>query len=245
MANQDSVQDENQIQALILHTGTAATAETMKWAGSAGAAYVDLIGTEPVVVQIGTMTVGTLDLLKAGTITKLEQGSVQVTAGTMTAGTVDLLKAGTITRVEGGTLTVGNLPANLQGGTLGEVSVLALGTVKLNPRPNQSVLSYGTTFGGTAAGYGTMVGSAGTGTSIWVQGVSIVNSGGGTVTGLVGFGTELNGTSVLAKGDFGDQGGIQKSFTYPVNAGMTNADLVCYVGAAGTMDFNVSYFIAV
>ena len=156
-------------------------------------------------------------------------GTVAVSAGTMimTAGTV---AAGTIA-VSAGTITHGTIDA---------------GTVKLDGRASRNIVSYGTTFAGTAAAYGTLVGSAvvGAGTSLWVNDVSIVNSKGGTITCLVGFGTVLNGTSVLVKGDFGPQQGIQKSYPLAVNAGMTNQDLVCYVGAAGTIDVNVSYFIS-
>ena len=113
-----------------------------------------------------------------------------------------------------------------------------------------NIFTFGTTFGGTAAMYGTLVGSAsvGVGTSTWINDLSIINSkvgtANGTVTCMVGFGTALNGSSVLAKGDFGPQGGIQKSYPLAVNAGMTNQDLVCYIGAGGTVDFNVSYFIS-
>ena len=132
-------------------------------------------------------------------------------------------------------------------GTIPTVTNLAGGTLKLDGRSGRNILSYGTTFGGTAAGYGTLVGSAavGAGTSIWVNDLSIINSKGtGNLTALIGFGTALNGTSVLAKGDFSAQGGIEKHYSLPVNAGMTNSDLVCYIGAAGTIDVNVSYFIS-
>lgn len=129
--------------------------------------------------------------------------------------------------------------------TSGSITQIA-GTTKLDGRVARNILSYGTTFGGTAAGYGTLIAAAaiGAGTYCWVSDLSIVNSKGGTVTCLVGFGTALNGTSVLAKGDFSAQGGIEKSYSLPVNAGMTNTDLVCYIGAAGTIDVSISYFIS-
>ena len=133
------------------------------------------------------------------------------------------------------------------GGTQTQVVRLDMGSgTAVDPFSKRTILSYGTTFGGTAAGYGTLVGSAavGVGTSTWINDLSIINTGAGTLTALMGFGTSLNGTSVLAKGEFGPQGGIQKSYPLPVNCGMTNQDLVCYIGAAGTVDFNVSYFIS-
>lgn len=135
----------------------------------------------------------------------------------------------------GGTTSAGTINA----GTINA------GTVRNDGRPARNILSYGTTFGGTAAGYGTLVAAPGVGTSIWVNDISITNSN-GSVTCLAGFGTALNGTSVLAKGNFGTHTGIgiQKSYPMAVNAGMTNTDLVCYVGAAGTAEFTVTYFIS-
>ena len=63
-------------------------------------------------------------------------------------------------------------------------------------------------------------------------------------TCLVGLGTALDGTSVIAKGQFGPNSGMEKSFQLPVNCGMTNQDLVCYISGAGTIDVNVTYFIS-
>lgn len=159
----------------------------------------------------GTTTgVGVVSLLSAGTITKLEQGSINVTAGTVTAGTINL------------------------------------GTI--SARTSENVLTYGTQFAATAAAYGTLVGSAvvGAGTSTWLQNASIINPA-GTVLTLLGFGTVLNGTSVLYRGVLGTQtvSGIQKSWDKAVNAGMTNQDLVIYLGAAGTVDVSISYFIKI
>ena len=63
---------------------------------------------------------------------------------------------------------------------------------------------------------------------------------------VVGFGTALTGTSVLFGGVLGTQVavGIQKGFSRAVNAGMTNQDLVAYIGGAGTVDVSISYFIS-
>jgi hypothetical protein len=173
---------------------------------------------------------GTIDMVSAIAVATVTAGSIAVVAGTVSAGTINVgtIAAGSIA-VVAGTVSAGTINA---------------GTVRNDGRPTQNILSYGTTFGATAAAYGTLVGSAGAGTYTWVNDVSIINSKGGTITCLVGFGTALNGTSVLAKGDFGAQGGIQKSYPKAVNAGMTNQDLVCYIAAAGTIDVNVSYFIS-
>jgi hypothetical protein len=170
---------------------------------------------------IATDTVGTvnyqvvkLDVGSSGNSTPFT-GGVVVTAGTVSAGTIN---TGTINA----------------------------GTIKQDGRPGRNILSYGTTFAGTAAAYGTLVGSAvvGVGTSTWVSSLSIINSGTTSLTSVVGFGTALNGTSIIGKGSFGTQGGIQKEFPLATNAGMTNQDLVCYISAAGTIDVNVTYFIS-
>lgn len=210
-------------------SGAAAVANPVFIAGTdAGGtiygALVDNTGKLQTTTTLGDLSGGTVDevtLLKAGTITKLEQGSIQVTAGTI--GTV------------GGVAQVHN------------AGTLQAGTIKLDGRTGRNILTYGTTFAGTAAAYGTLVGSAavGAGTSTWVQSISMVNPA-GAVTCMVGFGTALNGTSVLAKASIGTNYGIgiEKEFPLAVNAGMTNQDLVCYVSAAATIDVNVSYFIS-
>lgn len=206
----------------------------------------------PHAITAATITAGTLTNLVSGTINSatvvLNSGTINVataTVGTIPGvGVITSLSGGTITKLEGGTLGIlsqGSI--NVTAGTITHGTIDA-GTVKLDGRAARNIVSYGTTFGGTAAGYATLAGSAGAGTSIWVNDLSIINSKGGTITALIGFGTALNGTSVLAKGDFGAQGGIQKSFPLAVNAGMTNQDLVAYIGAAGTIDVCVSYFIS-
>lgn len=190
------------------------------------------------VSHVGMLDAGTITSVAnvaAGTITRVEQGSINVTAGTVTAGsivvTVGTIAAGTVA-VSAGTITHGTIDA---------------GTVKDDGRAARNILSYGTTFAGTAAAYGTLVGSAsvGAGTYTWVDSISITNPA-GNVTTLVGFGTALSGTSVLWKGTLGttSSAGVVKIFPHAVNAGMTNQDLVCYVSGAGTIDVNVTYFIS-
>ena len=83
MANQQAKQDDNQFPALLLHTGTAGTAETIRAiADSDGNLMVNLAAGET--INIGTLNLGTISLVKAGTITKLEGGSVAITSGTVT-----------------------------------------------------------------------------------------------------------------------------------------------------------------
>ena len=224
---------------------------------------------------VGTVnTIGTLPNLPGGSVVvtggtiasdTVVGGSIAVTAGTIGK----VASIGTLPNTPGGTLGLVTTITNLSNGTIqnsgtvtgvgsvsslgslamvnaGTISMLNAGTVKNDARPARNILSYGTTFGGTAAAYGTLIGSAsvGAGTYIWINDVSIVNSQGGTYECIVGFGTALNGTSVLVKGNFGPREGIQKSYPLSVNAGMTNQDLVAYISAAGTIDVNISYFIS-
>jgi hypothetical protein len=70
MAKQDSIQDNNQVWALIAHTGTAGTAETQRVvADTDGNLMVNIAAGES--INIGTLTLGTIDMLKAGTITTI------------------------------------------------------------------------------------------------------------------------------------------------------------------------------
>lgn len=210
--------------------------------------------------------------VSAGTITKLEQGSINVTAGTVTAGSIrvtlgtvggaaasgaaasgnPIVSAGTDA---GGTVygmlvdTKGQM--FLSAGTVtrtNTIGTLELGTVKPDGRFARNILTYGTQFAATAAAYGTLVGSAsvGAGTSTWVSSITIDNPA-GTVLTMVGFGTALNGSSVLWRGVLGTQTapGVVLPLPQVTNAGMTNQDLVVYTGAAGTVDVTVKYFIAV
>lgn len=221
---------------------------------------------------VGTVTtIGTL--VGVGVVTNLTSGSVRMTVGTLTTGTLQNLVSGTINSatavLNSGTINVAtavittlpNLPQgsiNVTQGTITAGSIIVtngtishgtidIGTVKLDGRTARNILSYGTTFGAGGAAYGTLVGSAavGAGTSLWVNDISITNPA-GNITCLVGFGTALTGTSVLLKGTFGTTSavGIEKGFPLPVNAGMTNQDLVAYISGAGTIDVNISYFIS-
>lgn len=249
---------------IVVTAGTLATIPNIPGGTLALITRVSNIGT----LEVGTISTipntpgGTLNLVT--TVTNLSNGTIQNSGTTTGVGTVTNI--GTLAVLNAGTLTT--IP-NIPGGTLGLLSVLAngtigagtvvvgigtithgtidAGTVKLDGRTSRNILSYGTTFGGTAAGYATLVGSAvvGAGTSLWINDVS-VNNPKSDITCLVGFGTALNGSSVILKGVFGTASGVgqQKSFSLPVNAGMTNQDLVAYISDAGTINVNVSYFIS-
>lgn len=67
MADQQARQDRNQVAALILHTGTAGTSETIRAIADAdGNLMVNLAAGEE--INIGTLTLGTIDIVKDGTI---------------------------------------------------------------------------------------------------------------------------------------------------------------------------------
>jgi len=228
-----------------------------------GTPNVTLIGGT---LNAGTVTVGSISAigqvhnagtLAGGTLGQLTNGSIVVTAGTVTVGnigTLGTLQSGTVSVNTPGTITSGSIAVTagtvivtsgtVNSGTINSGTINA-GTFRDDGRPARNLLSFATTitFGGSA--FATLVGSAvvGAGTSLWVNDVSIVNNGGTQKYGVV-FGSAINGSAVVAKGQFGPQGGIQKSFPMPVNAGMTNFDLNAWAEGAGTADFVVSYFIS-
>lgn len=141
---------------------------------------------------------------------------------------------------------IGNI-GTLNTGTIASITNLANGTIKQDPRPSKNIVSFGTQVAGTAATAATIVGSAsvGSGTSLWVNNLSI-NNPNANVGVIIGFGTAQQGTNVLHRGTFGTSGAIGAIVPFPsaTNAGMTNQDLVVSLTAAGTVDVNVSYFIS-
>lgn len=206
-----------------------------------------------VVMTSGTLNVGTV-VNNGGTIAEITNGTIRMSVGTVAAGSI-VVTAGTVvagtltnlgTAVGMGTLT--NVGQVYNAGTLqaGTISNILGGTVKLDGRVGRNVLTYGTVFGGTAAGYATLVGSAavGVGTSTWVTAFKLMNVGAGTLDMALGFGTALNGTSILDRGSYAVSSGFGGPLSLPVNAGMTNQDLVCWIGAAGTIQVTVKYFIS-
>lgn len=204
-------------------------------------------GTVGTVQGIGVVT----------TVTNLSNGTIQ-SAGTVTGvGVVSALTSGTVSVNTPGTITSGTITPS--GGTVGTVPgvgvVTALtsgsvnvvaGTTRDDGRPARNILNFGTVFGGAGTAYGTLIGSAsiGVGTSLWVTDLKIMNQEAGTLDCLVGFGTGLTGTTVLDRGKYVAQSGVVRQFAKANNGGMTNTDLVCWIGAAGTISVNVSYFIS-
>ncbi len=122
-------------------------------------------------------------------------------------------------------------------------------TPKLNPIPTIGIQTYGTLGTTGAAMVGTLVGGTGSGagTEIFVTSVSLsIPSTGGSQDVSIGWGTAAgtyhSGTASIVRGNFPPGGGIQKEFIPPINSG-TNAQLGFFIGGAGTVDINVTYFI--
>lgn len=205
---------------------------------------------------LGGGTVGTL--LGVGVIPNVPGGTIGSVVGIGSVSGLSNIPGGTL----GSLLGVGAIP-NIPGGTVGSVvgigSVSGLsnlpqgsiqvtaGTFRADARTTQNIVSYGTQMVGTAAVAATVVGSTsvGAGTSLWLQDVSITNNN-ANVLCVLGFGTAQQGTNVLLRHTLGTTGavGIEKTFAKAVNAGMTNQDLVFSLGAAGTVDLSISYFIS-
>jgi len=245
--------DANGHQQIDLQTGTV----TMQSAGTISminAGTITNSGTTTGVGVVSMLSAGTISMINAGTLTSsgtttgvgvvsnLTNGSVRITVGTITV----------LPNIPGGSIAVTAGTMIMTNGTVGAgtvaVSAATISAGTISARNAENVLTYGTQFAATAEAYATLVGSAavGAGTSIYLQTYDIINPA-GTVLARLGFGTALQGTSVYFRGVLGTQtvGGIAKTYDKPVNAGMTNQDLTVYLGAAGTIDVNVSYFIKV
>lgn len=252
MANQYAIQDQNAQFALIGHSGTAGTAETIRLlATEAGALQVDLVGGDTInigTVNLGTITrVGNVGTIESGTVTAvLNTGTITtIAAGTQntlgTVGVVNAIIAGTQNTL--GTVGVVNaIVAGTQNtlGTVGVVNNIVGGTVQLNETPVVQALSLGTL--GTAGGsfFATVSAASGAGTKHYVSGVDIVVQS-GTADVRVLAGTSIQGTGVLAAGFFSPSGGITKRFN-PVFATGTNSELIYHFVGAGTAFITVSYW---
>ncbi len=147
--NLPSEQDQNQVTGLMLHTGTAGTAKTIRAVADAnGNLMINMaVGSSSVTVgtipEITNLVSGTITRLQGGTLGILAGGSIVVTAGTVTtslalnSGTIDILRAGTIdnivkgtiTRLEGGTMQLSGTPSvNVIGGSI----VVTAGTTTIS-----------------------------------------------------------------------------------------------------------------
>jgi len=268
-AHSDNV---NQVYGILGVIGTLGTADVNGTANTlpigvnetTGAMYVQNLGGTTTIAgnigTVGTVSAGTITRILGGTITN--SGTVTGVgtianiakihnAGTIVAGTIDkvtMLFGGTInaSTVNSSTINAGTIDkvTMLFGGTI-NASTINAGTFKNDGRVARNVLTYSTTVALAGSAYGTIIGSAsvGAGTYLWVNDISLLGEA-GTTTYAAGFGTWNQGTSVLVRGQFGPNSGIQKSYPLAVNAGMTNQDLTVWSNAASTVDVSVSYFIS-
>lgn len=193
-------------------------------------------------LELGSVVVNSLPQVSVGTVP-----NINVASGTQqTLGTVGVVNNGTLALVT----TVSNVTngsVNILTGTvtrLSNIGTLESGTTQLNPRPSRSIFTYGTTTTGTI---GTLVNAGGAGVRIFINDCSIISHN-GTVDAIISWGLAVNGGGatgggVVARGNFGAQGGIQKSFPYPTDGGTSNVALTFnQLGGAGTVTYTVSYW---
>lgn len=215
-------------------SGAAAVANPVQIAGtdSGGTIYSPLVTSAgaltvtatPIGTTIGTIVTGTLQNLVSGTINALA-------AGTITAGTLTNLATGTINALASGTIT---------GGTLGN---LVSGTVTTTSMPSGSAVLFSNTHGTSgAAVFGTIVSAVGAGTKIYLAGVSMIVASGTVDCGITTNVAGSTGTGVYARGNFPPGGGMDQDFIPPIQSG-TNGTLCYFLNGAGTVDFQVQYWV--
>lgn len=199
-------------------------------------------GTVALVSSVGELVKGTLQSVGTvpgiGVVSNLTNGSVNILTGTIQS-------SGTTTGV-GVVTTVSNLTngsINLLTGTLTRLSnlgTLESGTVRLDPTTVPQMLQQGTL--GTAGGsfFATISAVSGAGTKHYVQGIDIVIQS-GTADVRVLAGSAIQGTGVLAAGQFPAGGGISKNWSPHFQTG-TNSEIIYHFVGAGTAFITVSYW---
>lgn len=219
------------------------------------------VGTIPQ-VSVGTIpqvSVGTLPAVNVATGTQQTLGTVGTVIGIGTlsgipqvsVGTIPQVSVGTLPNTPGGTLgqvtTVSNLTngsINILTGTvtrLANVGTIESGTFQLNPTPTVTPLTFGTL--GTAGGsfFGTLSAASGAGTKHYIQGVDIVVQS-GTPDVRILAGSAIQGTGVLAAGQFIPSAGISKSWPIiPFQTG-TNSEILYHFVGAGTAYLVLNYW---
>ena len=227
-------------------TGTLATAGTVT-----GVGVVSNLTNGSVVMTIGTLTTGSISnvaMMNAGTFVQASGTTTLVstvtTVSNLTNGSVNILtgtlqSSGTTTGV-GVVSNLTNGSINLLTGTVTSVTNLAAGTVQINPVPVPTVLALGTL--GTAGGsfFATISAASGAGTRHFISGVDVVMQS-GTADVRVLAGTVIQGTGVLAAGQFPAGGGISKGFN-PAFATGTNSELTYHFVGAGSAFITVNYW---
>lgn len=242
MADQYALIDQNHYPAQIIHTGTANDSETVRRTGQASGAADTHITGGTVVTSMGDLTGGTIDLISeiAGTVTVNDiSGASGTTVVEQVTGTVTTGSLADVAQIHDAG-TVAALP-DLPGGTVDLLTNLGGGTVQINPDTVETISTYGTLGTTGAAVRGTLVAAVGSGTNIYVTGLSVVVDS-GTVDCAMAFGTQAgpDGADVLARGKFNPGGGIARDYTIPVEK--SNGTLTYYMGGAGTAYFTAQYW---
>ena len=222
-------------------------------------------GTIGSVVGVGTLSnIGSLSSIgtligvgtqtNLGSVTNIGQVHNSGTVQTIIGGTIDQLSniiagtqnilgtVGTLNGIGPGDNNIGNV--DIITGTVTRVSnvgTLERGTVVLTNKPTPAITLYGTVGTAGTAFWGTIAAAGGVGTSHFVNDLSIVVTS-GNVDCMVAYGTALVGSGVLARGVFSEGLGIEKSFVKSPGGNNTNTSLVYYLGGAGTVSFNMSYW---
>ena len=188
-------------------------------------------GTLNSLPQISVGTLPTVSLSDYGTNVNVVTGTIQSSGTTTGVGVVSNLTNGSVNVLTGTVTRVSN------------IGTVESGTFQLNPNPTVTPLNFGTL--GTAGGsfFATISAASGAGTFHYVQGVDIVMQS-GTADVRVLAGTAIQGTGVLAAGQFTPGGGIAKTWPMvPFKTG-TNSELVYHFVGAGTAFINVNYWKA-
>lgn len=114
-------------------------------------------------INVGTLTLGTINMMKAGTIDKVAAGTIDMLkAGTidkLAAGTVDMLKAGTISAgtINSGTINAGTINSGtINAGTIdkiggGTIDMIKAGTIDKLAGGTVDMLKGGTIDAGTVS----------------------------------------------------------------------------------------------
>jgi len=208
-------------------------------------------------LELGSVAVTTIPQVSVGTVPQVSVGTVpniNVATGTQqTLGTVGVLNNGTLAQVTSVSNMVGGTITRVLGGTvnlltdqnsLGTLGKVESGTVQKNEKPVNIGTSFHTRGTTGAAVWGTLIAASGAGTYQYVSNVDIVVTSGTVDVAVTNIGIGgSTGAGVLTRGQFTPGGGIAKNFD-PIARSGTNGTLSYWLGGAGTVDINVTYWQA-
>ena len=237
---------------VVVPTGTITTGSLTNIAMVHAGTHVHPSGTVTAIVA-GTQntlgTVGVVNNLVTGTlaalttvttVSNITNGSVNILTGTLqSSGTTTGVGVVTsVTNLAAGTVTAVN---NIVGGT---VTALALGTVKVNHTPVGSILVYSNTLGTAGAAFwGTLVAPVGAGTFLYLTSVSIIGHSGTVDCGVANNVAGSTGLGVITRGFVPPGGGVVQPFDPPITT-VANGTLTYFLNGAGTVSFNVAYWVS-